>query len=430
MSRRWRQRRAVSVAADLLSNRADRTVLDARERSSMPRTSEVVRSAPGPNGAGATGTEPQSATRAERPARRLSEDERRLIASTLMSPRDREASGEERELFWRQIERTGLDPFARQIYVVYRYSRRRRREEMSIETSIDGLRLIAERTGAYEGQTRPYWCGEDGVWHECWASVEAPVAATVGVHKGGAREATWATAHFVEYAEFWDDSGKAKGFYATMPRNQLSKCAEALALRKAFPAEMSGLYTAEEMARADAEAPRARPEGVDPVSGEPAASSASEATGAADVPEGAGANGELGGRPVSEGMRAIATAGPAAPAQHRRALRDRMAAACVSREAVAKLARLYFSEARSDCLTEAQMAELAELVEAIGAGQIADETLKAQLTKAEVRPDRVEARALITMWILGRANERTASTAAPKAPDAPGERAETTGGEA
>lgn len=159
----------------------------------------------------------------------INDDQVELIKRTIAKG----ASNDELALFIATANRLGLDPFARQIFAI------KRGGVMSIQVSIDGFRLAADRTGRYApGRPTEYEHDDDGKL----------VCATAYVkkHVAGEWHEIGETSYLAEYVQ------SSNALWKTMPRVMLAKTAEARALRRAFPAELSGAYAPEEMDQADA----------------------------------------------------------------------------------------------------------------------------------------------------------------------------------
>lgn len=167
-----------------------------------------------------------------------------LLRDTICS----ELSMDQLGLFLEVCRSKKLDPFSRQIYPVIRNSQVNGRWEkkMTIQTGIDGFRSQAQRSGQYEGQTPYEWSDKTGNWTEVWLEKYPPAAARVGIYRAGFQQPMYAVALFDEYKQTKRD-GSLNQMWNTYPTVMLAKCAEAIGLRRAFPDELSGLYSSDEM---------------------------------------------------------------------------------------------------------------------------------------------------------------------------------------
>ena len=179
--------------------------------------------------------------------RKFTQDEIDLISRTMMQG----ASHDDVLLFIATCERTGLDPFTRQIMPSSRNTKKGEKW-VTVWTwivTIDGLRKIAVDSGDYEGQDGPFWCGQDGAWKEIWTDDKPCFAAKVLVHRKGFRSGLSGIAKYDSYVQKTKE-GKPNQVWQNLGDHMTAKCAEALALRRAYPNEMAGLYTGDEMGQA------------------------------------------------------------------------------------------------------------------------------------------------------------------------------------
>lgn len=178
---------------------------------------------------------------------RLTPAKLKLLADTVA----RGADQNELALFLHVCQRTALDPFMKQIYFVKRYDTQSGEARGVIQVGIDGLRAIAERSGEYAGSDEP-------LFEYAATDTKKPIKATVSVYRlvGSERVKFTASARWDEYFP-----GEKQGFmWKKMPHNMLGKCAEGLALRKAFPQAMAGLCVHEEMQQAGKATVTSQPE--------------------------------------------------------------------------------------------------------------------------------------------------------------------------
>ncbi|MFF9478054.1 recombinase RecT [Streptomyces sp. NPDC014733] len=189
-----------------------------------------------------------------------------LGALALISPGLTDAPRAQLAVFFHHCVRSGLDPFARQIYMIGRTNWKAEQDPdepgkiWTIQTGIDGFRTVAHRAAAATDESIGYedtvYYDTEGNAHEVWLGQGRLAAVKVTVLRGTSRFPF--VARWDEFAPTYFD--KKQGTYVIakmwrqMPAHMLRKCAEAGSLRMAAPLDLSGLYVDEEMEQADAEA--------------------------------------------------------------------------------------------------------------------------------------------------------------------------------
>lgn len=150
------------------------------------------------------------------------EDEK--VIQTLINTVAKGASKEEFAMFTEICKATGLNPFKKEIWFI------KTSAGVQMMVGLNGFYCIANNNPNFDGIETEVIENDKG----------QIVKAIARVYRKDRRIPMVAEAYMSEF-------GKTHGVWKSMPRIMLTKCAESLALRKAFPQELNGLYTQEEM---------------------------------------------------------------------------------------------------------------------------------------------------------------------------------------
>lgn len=189
----------------------------------------------------------QTAALAIRPGQEFWTDKQRSALAVLGI---RNASNADLAVFMHYCQKTGLDPFSKQIYGIMRREMQGGQwiDKFTIQVGISGFQVIRDRIATRLGVTVAYedtiWYDADGAEHTVWLWDTPPAAAKVVVLKDGHRySGVCRTAAYMQA----NKQGEPAGQWKTQPEHMIEKCAEAKALRRAFPHDLGGLYIEEEM---------------------------------------------------------------------------------------------------------------------------------------------------------------------------------------
>lgn len=180
----------------------------------------------------------------------------------------KDCNHDEFEQFMHVVSDLNLNPLRKQIYAFVYNKDKPDKRSMSIIIGIDGFRAIAERSGNYRpDDTAPEYRYDDALKGD--TNPLGIATCSVKCFKRDSESGEWfPLIGFVTWNEFapisdeWaydKDAGRRKptgkqelsGKWRDMPAHMIQKCAEAQALRKGWPEDLSGVYSAEEMERAN-----------------------------------------------------------------------------------------------------------------------------------------------------------------------------------